>query len=287
MDDKLKVLNVSRGAAARQTAKAARGLVRAAVVTAAVVRRRTREHYRDVVLSKPFSQQKEWLQTPEAIAAMGAEWCNRKLRRLDDVEQRLKNLVPSGAWLEAAWSGTAPFPPQEVYCPLSAVAVLYGMAARGELKPRAMMSAFHLLFQHVDPIQVVARAHTRMRLSQCHTSHDTGMYDDNRQPIPSRPTQRLTPPQAVDSEDHFDRMSVNFAQFCPDPPSCSAAIINKIGMTRGRDQSAIDREKKKRRAARRRTLDAIKAKHGIEDDGPAADSHDDDEELGRFMRPGA
>lgn len=65
------------------------------------LRDKIRAEWRDVIKKLPPSRRKSFLRKPEAIAALGARQCNELIKSIDHLHDRVSDLVPSAAWLDA------------------------------------------------------------------------------------------------------------------------------------------------------------------------------------------
>ena len=153
---------------------------------------------------RPPAERKVFLRTQEAIAVLGAKVCNDLLKEIDRRGNRVRDLVPGDAWLEA-WEHRQQLQP------------LVAFTSTGSLVPQADGRNHSVRLQ-------LSRATVRSGLGDCvFAGATTG-------------TRRLTPPQAVEVEDAIDALTPDEAAWrsltWPDSPSAIAILRIEVARAR-------------------------------------------------------
>ena len=134
-----------------------------------------RARWRDETNRKPPAEREKFLRSTEGIVALGAKVCSDLLKEIERRRQRVRDLVPGRAWLEA-WENRQQLMP------------LLAFTSKGSLVPRAD-----------------GRKHSvRLQLSRAKVRSGIGGFGFVGATTGSR---RLTPPQAVELEDFLDELT--------------------------------------------------------------------------------
>jgi hypothetical protein len=166
-----------------------------------------RAKWRDEIKRKPPAEREQWLMSQEAIVALGAKVRQDLLKELRRRRDRVRDLVPGGAWL-AAWDYGQKLQP------------LVSFNTKGSLVPHA---------QGADG----RKYSVRLQLSREQVKSGLGEYGYTGATVGTR---RLTPPQCVEMEDFIDAMSPDQAAWwtitAEDSPS--AVVIARIAAAKAK-----------------------------------------------------
>jgi hypothetical protein len=170
-----------------------------------------REHWRRVIKKRPPAARVAWLKSTEGHTAFGEDDCNRRVKEIEERQERLRarvrDTVPGGAWLNA-WD------------------------VDGKLQPG-------LAFNPSDAIVAMSdgrRFSVRLLLSRERVRSGFDVAGEPYAVTATRGSRRWTPPQAVELEDFLDHMTPDQAAWwsmgAGDSPS--AVVILRIGLAKAR-----------------------------------------------------